>query len=105
MTNSLTQQIAEALYNLEPLITGYGDRERKLSWPEAVMEGYGQKYIQRSQAVTPLILDAVSAEVSKLGVPGTEDGQYEFGRNIAIQETLAAIAKLKADQEATQWPG
>ncbi|MDN5667021.1 MAG: hypothetical protein L0G87_01330 [Renibacterium salmoninarum] len=50
MSADLVQEVAEALYNLEPLVTGYGDRERKLTWTEAQYEGYSGKYLRRAEA-------------------------------------------------------
>jgi len=97
MSTDLTHEVAEALYNLEPLVTGYGDMERKLTWPEAQMEGFGQKYINRAEAAIPIILDAAKDIIREEQLHDATD-RADQAYNLGVHEAAGAIDKLRTSR-------
>lgn len=97
MSADLVQEVAEALYDLEPLVTGYGDRERKLTWTEAQYEGYSGKYLRRAEAAIPIILDAAEAVINEVVDERgfTESTDYDHFAAIDVIGVMDAIDKLR----------
>lgn len=95
MSADLVQEVAEALYDLEPLVTGYGDRERKLTWDEAQYEGYGRKYLSRAEAVIPIILDAAKEAIHDQKVKAAVYDLASVEVISAYEDVPAAIDSLR----------